>query len=188
MSALPPDLDMAALVTTWGPISIVAGAQGIWACEMADRSHSRSTRACRVTHAKLPPRASATLREALVFVRRLLDGRETGRRPPIHPDVLARATPFRRAVWLALLAIPRGQTITYAELARNAGRPAAVRAAGGACGANPLPLFIPCHRVVASGGQLGGYSSGLAWKRHLLDLESAYGGHNRSHGKWKGQR
>ena len=62
-------------------------------------------------------------------------------------------------------------TVISSLASRQAGRPKAVRATGGACGANPLPLFVPCHRVVAAGGRLGGFSSGRAWKIHLLSRE-----------------
>jgi O-6-methylguanine DNA methyltransferase len=79
-------------------------------------------------------------------------------------------TEFQRAVWNALKKIPRGQTRTYGEIAAAIGRPKAVRAVGLACGANPLPVFIPCHRAVAKNG-LGGFSSGLPWKELLLKLE-----------------
>jgi methylated-DNA-[protein]-cysteine S-methyltransferase len=79
-------------------------------------------------------------------------------------------TPFQVSVWRALAAIAPGTTITYAELARRVGRPAAFRAVGQANGANPLPIFFPCHRVVASGG-LGGYGGGLDVKRRLLAVE-----------------
>ena len=75
------------------------------------------------------------------------------------------------AVWEALLAIPYGETRAYAEIARTLGRPAAVRAVGAANGANPLPLVIPCHRVVETGGHLGGYGGGLPLKRRLLAME-----------------
>jgi len=81
------------------------------------------------------------------------------------------ATEFQRNVWKALLRIPSGRTSTYAELAADAGHPRAVRAAGSACGANPIPVLVPCHRVVASGGRLGGFSGGLDWKRRLLARE-----------------
>lgn len=80
-------------------------------------------------------------------------------------------TEFQRAVWNEMLKIPRGQTRTYGEIAAAIGRPQAVRAVGSACGANPIPLFIPCHRVVAQNG-LGGFGSGLPWKRFLLQQES----------------
>lgn len=80
-------------------------------------------------------------------------------------------TEFQLAVWNELKKIPRGQTRTYGQIAAAIGRPKAVRAVGSACGANPLPVFIPCHRVVAAGGP-GGFGSGLPWKRLLLKLEN----------------
>jgi methylated-DNA-[protein]-cysteine S-methyltransferase len=69
--------------------------------------------------------------------------------------------------------VPYGDTLSYAEVAAKAGRPRAFRAAGTACGSNPIPLVVPCHRIVASGGGLGGYGGGLEVKRFLLDLEGA---------------
>jgi O-6-methylguanine DNA methyltransferase len=81
-------------------------------------------------------------------------------------------TEFQKKVWKALKKIPRGQTRTYGEIAAAIGHPKAVRAVGSACGANPLPVFIPCHRVVAAGG-LGGFGRGLPWKVLLLELEDA---------------
>jgi len=79
-------------------------------------------------------------------------------------------TDFQKSVWRELKKIPRGQTRTYGEIAAAMGEPKAVRAVGSACGANPLPVFIPCHRVVAKNG-LGGFGSGLPWKKLLLELE-----------------
>jgi methylated-DNA-[protein]-cysteine S-methyltransferase len=84
---------------------------------------------------------------------------------------LTGGTPFQRSVWQAILSIPRGATISYAELARRAGRPGAARAVGQAVGSNPIPLLIPCHRVVASDGGLGGFGGGLPMKRKLLRQE-----------------
>ncbi|MDR1453505.1 MAG: methylated-DNA--[protein]-cysteine S-methyltransferase [Candidatus Margulisbacteria bacterium] len=83
-------------------------------------------------------------------------------------------TDFQIRVWQELRKIPKGQTITYAELARRAGRPRSARAAANACGANPLPVIIPCHRVVRSDGGLGGYSGagGVKRKRSLLAQEN----------------
>jgi methylated-DNA-[protein]-cysteine S-methyltransferase len=80
-------------------------------------------------------------------------------------------TPFQRAVWNALRRIPRGRVITYGDLAALAGRPRAVRAVGSACGANPVPLLVPCHRVVAAGPAIGGFGGGLELKRALLERE-----------------
>jgi methylated-DNA-[protein]-cysteine S-methyltransferase len=80
-------------------------------------------------------------------------------------------TSFQRRVWDALLEIPYGATCSYAELARRIGAPAAVRAAGSANGANPIAIVVPCHRVIATGGGLGGYGGGLDRKQCLLELE-----------------
>jgi len=80
-------------------------------------------------------------------------------------------TPFQRAVWQAIAAVPPGRTITYAELAANAGRPSSIRAAGAATGRNPLSVVIPCHRIVGADGSLTGYAGGLDRKRALLTLE-----------------
>lgn len=88
-----------------------------------------------------------------------------------------RGTPFQLRVWDALRAIPRGRTTTYGALAVSLGLPAgAARAVGSACGKNPVSLIVPCHRVVASGGGLGGYYWGLDLKRLLLDYEATSGG------------
>lgn len=86
-------------------------------------------------------------------------------------DIL-HGTPFQRRVWQALSAIPYGQTWSYSEVAQAIGLPRAVRAVGAANGKNPLPVIIPCHRVISKNGELGGYSSGLKIKAWLLDLES----------------
>lgn len=88
---------------------------------------------------------------------------------PIEPG----GTEFQRSVWFALARIPFGTTVSYAELARCVGRPGAFRAVGQANGANPLPIILPCHRVIAADGGLGGYSGGLHVKARLLALESA---------------
>jgi methylated-DNA-[protein]-cysteine S-methyltransferase len=98
---------------------------------------------------------------------------EYGRRRRTRFDValdLSGGTEFERAVWGALAALPFGATCTYGELARAIGRPGAARAVGGAAGQNPVPILVPCHRLLARGG-LGGFNGGLATKRALLGLE-----------------
>ncbi|WP_077451678.1 methylated-DNA--[protein]-cysteine S-methyltransferase [Psychrobacter piechaudii] len=80
-------------------------------------------------------------------------------------------TPFQQSVWRALQQIPYGQTISYAQLAQNISKPTAYRAVANANGKNPFSIIIPCHRVVASDGSLGGYTGGLDKKRLLLDIE-----------------
>lgn len=89
-----------------------------------------------------------------------------------------RGTPFQLRVWQALRDIPYGETWSYARLAAHIGRPGACRAVGNANGRNPLPIIIPCHRVIRTGGELGGYSAGLDIKRFLLALEG--GQHKKS--------
>lgn len=88
------------------------------------------------------------------------------------PPLDLRGTPFQRAVWQALQAIPAGATVTYGELAARVGRPAAVRAVGAAVGRNPVSVLVPCHRVVGGDGALTGYAGGLERKRRLLDAEA----------------
>ena len=88
---------------------------------------------------------------------------------PLRPQ----GTAFQQAAWSALCDIPYGQTRTYAQQAAAIGNPKACRAVGMANHRNPLPLFIPCHRVIGAGGKLTGYAGGLAVKRFLLELEQA---------------
>ena len=104
-------------------------------------------------------------REALLSY---LAGERQGLALPLAPV----GTDFQRSVWTALKAIPYGQTRTYGEIAAAIGRPKAVRAVGQANHHNPLPIFLPCHRVVGSGGTLTGYAGGLEMKKALLALES----------------
>ena len=85
---------------------------------------------------------------------------------------LSEATPFQQQVWQATRLIPYGETRSYLWLAMQIGRPEAVRAVGQALGRNPLPVVVPCHRVVASNGGLGGFTGGIEMKKRLLNLES----------------
>lgn len=94
-----------------------------------------------------------------------------GKRKEFTLEVAPRGTPFQRAVWERLAAIPYGTTVTYGELAQATGRPTACRAVANAVGKNPLLIVFPCHRVVAANG-LGGFSAGIAVKRTLLRLEA----------------
>ncbi|UCG86388.1 MAG: methylated-DNA--[protein]-cysteine S-methyltransferase [Gemmatimonadota bacterium] len=96
-----------------------------------------------------------------------------GERKEFTFPIRAAGSEFSQRVWRAVQAIPYGETITYGELARRIGNRKAVRAVGTANGRNPLPLVIPCHRVVAAGGKLGGYGGGLQLKHRLLALEAA---------------
>ena len=95
-----------------------------------------------------------------------------GKTPRILPPLdLSAGTAFRKAVWNLLLAIPGGTVQTYGELAYQLNQPKAARAVGGACGANPIPVIVPCHRVVGANGSLTGFSGGMKWKVRLLRIE-----------------
>jgi methylated-DNA-[protein]-cysteine S-methyltransferase len=99
-----------------------------------------------------------------------------GRRRQFELPLAAAGTAFQRQVWDALAAIPWGELRSYADIARAIERPTAVRAVGAANGRNPLPIVVPCHRVVGSNGSLTGFAGGLGIKRRLLELEGSLGG------------
>ena len=109
------------------------------------------------------------LREAVEFVLGRMKESSSAGAMPFH----ARATAFQQRVWRALSEIPRGETRTYAEIAAEIGSPAAVRAVGPACGANPLAVVVPCHRVVGADGKITGYRWGVERKKRLLEMERA---------------
>lgn len=113
---------------------------------------------------------------ALDRAKRELEEYFAGRRKRFGVPLAPEGTPFQRAVWREIGKVACGETITYAELARRAGRPGAARAAGAATGRNPLGVIVPCHRIVGSDGSLTGYAGGLPRKQALLALESAGGG------------
>ena len=116
--------------------------------------------------AVLPAQDHPAAREVEEF----LAGRRRGFSFAVDPP----GTPFQRAVWKHLREIPYGCTATYGEIARRIGRHAAARAVGAACRANPIALAIPCHRVIGAGGDLTGFSGGLALKEKLLRLEAIH--------------
>jgi methylated-DNA-[protein]-cysteine S-methyltransferase len=98
-----------------------------------------------------------------------------GDRTDFDIKLAPRGTPFQLDVWRTLQRIPYGETRSYADIARSIGRPTATRAVGAANGANPIPIIIPCHRVIGSNGSLTGFGGGMGVKRRLLDLESGLG-------------
>jgi methylated-DNA-[protein]-cysteine S-methyltransferase len=125
-----------------------------------------------------PPRRDGSWvssEEPFQEVRRQLDEYFAGRRTHFDLELAPRGTPFQRRVWSALQEIPYGETRSYLDIARRLGSPKAVRAVGGANGRNPIAVVIPCHRVIAADGTLGGYGGGLERKRILLDLERQTG-------------
>ncbi len=149
------------LTTPLGPAVLSATYLGLWSLEFAAAPPAELPR-------EAPPGAPPWLGRAVALLAEYF----AGRNPDLSSLPLDLAgTPFQRQVWEELRKVPPGRTLTYGELARRLGKPGAARAVGQALRANPLPLFIPCHRVTAAGGRLGGYSAGPERKRWLLALE-----------------
>lgn len=121
------------------------------------------------------------LRRAALQLREYLAGERRSFELPLSPA----GTPFQRLVWNSLLEVPYGETRSYGEIARSVGNPRACRAVGMANNRNPIPVFIPCHRIVGSDGSLVGYGGGLEIKERLLRLEGipAGGGRIRKRGR-----
>ncbi len=104
-----------------------------------------------------------------------LSGYFAGERHRFALPLAAHGTPFQHSVWQALAQIPYGELRSYRDIALAIGKPAAVRAVGAANGRNPLPIVVPCHRVIGSNGTLTGFAGGLPLKKFLLELEEAAG-------------
>jgi len=113
-----------------------------------------------------PVKDAVAVKKVFHWLDRYFAGKHAAFPYPLDP----RGTDFEKSVWKAIAAIPRGEVRTYGAIAAAVGRPGAARAVGGACGRNPIPVIVPCHRVRAAGGE-GGYTGGLHIKRALLRLE-----------------
>ncbi len=116
---------------------------------------------------EITERASPLLEEAFAQLGAYLEGKRHVFDLPLCPA----GTPFMHRVWDALLRIPHGMTVSYKDIGASIGNTKTARAVGLACNRNPIPIFIPCHRVIGSSGNLTGYAGGLDLKRRLLDLE-----------------
>ena len=143
-----------------GPLTLMASDGYLTHLVMEDQAHATAT----------PP---GCRRDDAWFadVRGQLDEYFAGTRTAFDVPLRLEGTEFQRAVWAQLCAIPYGSTISYGELARRVGNPKASRAVGLANGRNPVAVIVPCHRVIAGDGSLGGYGGGLDRKTALLDLE-----------------
>ena len=150
--------------TSLGPMLVAATDKGL--CRVSFDEDAAAL------HARVPNATIAESDAALAdLAARVVAEVET---PGLDADLPldVRGTAFQEAVWQALRTIPLGETRTYSELAAIAGNPAAVRAAGSACGKNPVSIIVPCHRAQRIGGALGGYAYGLDRKRTLLATEA----------------
>jgi len=114
------------------------------------------------------PKVKKWHRATEAALKKILAGKNSKKLPPLD---WSDKTEFQKAVWREMRKIYPGKTKSYGEIAERIGKPKAVRAVGGACGANPVPVLVPCHRVLAANKKLGGFSGGLNWKRKLLKRE-----------------
>ena len=165
------DISYTTFTSSFGWVLLASTARGLCAVKLGDRPdplarHLRSE----FSEAQISEDARA-LKDAKHQVLGFLSGNLSLAKLPL--DI--RGTVFQQRVWNALRQIPRGQTRTYKDIAREIGAPKAIRAVGSACGANPVALIIPCHRAVRTDGGLGGYAWGLERKEKLLGIERKRG-------------
>ncbi|GAA2005972.1 methylated-DNA--[protein]-cysteine S-methyltransferase [Nakamurella flavida] len=164
MSAESGDRRHAVLDSPVGPLTVVAGREGLTGVYFADHLRRPDT-------AGFGPAVDPVTDELLDRAARQLGEYFLGDRRAFDLPLAPAGAPFQRAVWDLLTGIPYGETRSYGALARRLGDVGLARAVGTANGANPLSVVVPCHRVVGSDGSLTGYAGGLARKRLLLDLE-----------------
>lgn len=151
-----------------GPLRLVGDDDALLAIHfLAAGRRSSLPAARRSDHAPVIQSATAQLAEYFARTRREFD-----------VPLAQTGTPFQRSVWAILKTIPYGTTTTYGQVAARIGRPRGSRAVGLANGANPIPIIVPCHRVIGADGTLTGFGGGLAIKRELLRLEGAECGAN----------
>jgi methylated-DNA-[protein]-cysteine S-methyltransferase len=175
---------LALAIGPWGPVRIAAGPDGVVAVELLSSPEAFAAGLARRRLGNAVPldaAADGPARAIAAHARDLLDAMLAGEDAPVEtvPVDLSDRPAWDRLVLEAVLAIPRGQVASYGEVARRIGRPGAARAVGGAVGRNPIGLLIPCHRVIAGDGTLGGYGvaawggreAALALKQELLAME-----------------
>jgi O-6-methylguanine DNA methyltransferase len=162
------------LRTPVGVLRVTASERGVTAVERVPRASVASRAKVsrnNASRAKVSRAQECAARHADTAVRQLREYFAGTRRKFAVPLDLD-GTEFQQQAWAAMCSIRYGDTLSYAQQAKAIGKPKAVRAIGSANGANPVPIIVPCHRVIASDGSLGGYALGLAMKRYLLALET----------------
>lgn len=156
----------ASLTTELGPVWILATQSGLRGLGLGSREapSAREARALGIHYVKRPRWTDPA--------RRALEGYFEGQAPALDLKLdLAEGSRFERRVWEATRRVPYGAVVSYGTLAGRLGLPGAARAVGNALGKNPVPIVVPCHRVIHGDRSIGGFSSGLRWKRFLLELE-----------------
>lgn len=166
----------AARQSPWGEIRVLCSSKGLREVQWHSRGKAANGRvrpesadAERGSHGSQAGAGAMLARQALAEIGEYLAGHRREFAVPLDLE----GTPFQLKVWKALLAIPYGETRSYGEIARAVGRPQAARAVGMANHSNPIPIVVPCHRVIAGDGSLGGYGGGIRRKTRLLRLERA---------------
>ncbi len=158
--------------TDWGWIGIAATDRGVRAVVLPKPTRRAVERELRSASSNgAGGAATIHLKAAKDAITAYLNGTRRSFDVPLDVEDQPR---FRVKVWEVLQSIPYGRVRSYGWVARKVGKPKAARAVGAACGANPVPLLVPCHRVIAGDGTLGGFSGGLSRKKRLLKLEGAY--------------
>jgi len=150
------------LASPVGTLTLAATDDGLHAIEFPRNRHPANRAGWTEGQHPVLDLAARQLDEYFAATRRAFD-------LPLAP----RGTDFQRTVWLALAGIAYGETVSYAQLAHRVGKPTAMRAVGAANGRNPLPIVLPCHRVIGADGSLTGFGGGLPTKQFLLELEGA---------------
>ena len=151
------------LKTSMGDLMLVANKTELVGIYFLKRRHVPATRKSWTLDTSHP-----VLKQAAKQIKEYLDGNRSSFSLPLAST----GTDFQKRIWKQIARIPFGKTISYTDLAKRAGAPKAIRAAGAATGRNPLSIIVPCHRVLGKNNVLGGYAGGLKRKRHLLALES----------------
>ena len=178
--SLPSDLEQTTLATPVGELTLIASGQGLRAVRWPGEAlGSAVDRRLSLRDSVPEPTArvdapAAILRAAAAQLRDYFAGVRTSFDLPLAPT----GTPFQRTAWEVLRGIPFGTTISYGEQARRLGDPLKARAVGAANGRNPIPIIVPCHRVIGADGSLTGFSAGVERKAWLLRHEAAIRGHN----------
>jgi O-6-methylguanine DNA methyltransferase len=157
------------VASPWGTLLLAGSEEGICCCEFLEgKELDRALAHLHEHHRPVQLREDGSpLAAATAALERYFSGELSSLDHPVH----LKGTPFQLEVWARLREIPPGQVATYGEIAARVGRPRAARAVGQACGSNLVALLVPCHRVVAAGGKLGGFSSGVHIKEALLRHE-----------------
>ena len=149
------------ITTSWGEISVLLRGGRVIGCILPQMNET-------------PAVPFAVLGGSKSTVAKFICDTFRGCRPDVPPIGELQGSLFQKKVWLKLQEIPAGETRSYREVAEAVGNPRACRAVANACGKNPAPLFVPCHRVIGADGRLHGFSAGAAWKRMLLNIESRF--------------